>query len=164
MNVLLTALALFMLASPQEPRPAAPEIEAMLMRVKDYHGGHGPWAVVGYRIGERSLEILGLSRNSHDLEAIHFAPEEVQYRCVTDGLAAATGCSPGKLNLRVETARAEDLRTVVKNRKTGQTLVFRLKPELVRSILNLPHEQLAEQGRRVALLSDDALFTVEPRP
>ncbi len=44
-----------------------PSVAACLARVKEVHGAAGPWAVVGYRIGERALKELGLARHSHAL-------------------------------------------------------------------------------------------------
>jgi uncharacterized GH25 family protein len=38
-----------------------------LARVRDVHGGAGPWAVAGYRIGQRALKELGLPRQSFAL-------------------------------------------------------------------------------------------------
>ena len=45
-----------------------PAVAACLARVKESHGATGPWAVAGYRIRERALKELGLSRQSHELE------------------------------------------------------------------------------------------------
>jgi formylmethanofuran dehydrogenase subunit E len=135
-----------------------PAVAACLARVKEVHGATGPWAVAGYRIGERALKELGLPRQSHDLEVVHRCPAEVQYSCIADGVQAATGASPGKLNLRIEEARREDLRTVIRDKKSGRTLTFTLKPEFARSIADLPLDRLESEGRRVAALADDVLF------
>lgn len=131
-----------------------------LDRVKEIHGGTGPWAVVGYRMGQRSLRELGVDRGAFHLLVVHSSPAEVQYSCMADGLQAATGTSPGKLNLRLETAPVERLHTTVEDRKTGRRLVFTLNPGLARSIVDLPGERLETEGRRVAGLPDDAIFTV----
>lgn len=137
-----------------------PSVAACLSRVKEVHGGTGPWAVAGYRIGERALKELGLPRQSHALEVIHRCPAEVQYSCIADGVQAATGASPGKLNLRLETATREDLRTVIRDRRSGRTLTFTLEPGFARSISNLSMDRLEAEGRRVAALPDDAIFRV----
>ena len=69
-------------------------VEEQLSRVQEIHGGTGPWAVAGYRIGERALKELGLPRHSFRLLVVHRSPAEVQYSCVADGLQAATGRAP----------------------------------------------------------------------
>ncbi len=136
----------------------APAVAACLARVKEVHGATGPWAVAGYRIGERALKELGLPRQSQDLEVVHRCPAEVQFSCIADGVQAATGASPGKLNLRLETASRDDLRTVIRDKKSGRTLTFTLRPEFTRSITDLPFDQLEAEGRRVAALPDDGIF------
>ncbi len=137
-----------------------PAVAACLDRVKEAHGAAGPWAVAGYRIGERALKDLGLRRHSHDLEVVHHCPLQVQYSCMADGLSAATGASPGKLNLRIEESPVTGLKTLVRDRQKGRSLTFTLKPEFVRSIADLPFDRLEAAGRRVASLPDDAIFNV----
>jgi formylmethanofuran dehydrogenase subunit E len=137
-----------------------PAVAACLARVKEIHGATGPWAVAGYRIGERALKELGIPRQSHGLEVAHYSPAEVQFSCIADGVQAATGASPGKLNLRMEQATREQLRTVIRDRKSGRSLTFTLKPDFVRSIADLPMDRLEQEGRRVAGLPDDAIFQV----
>ena len=131
-----------------------------LARVKEIHGAAGPWAVAGYRMGERALKELGLPRQSFALSIVHHCPAQVQYSCIADGLQAATGASPGKLNLTVKEATADALKTVVADREKGRYLIFVLKPDLVASIHDLPPDRLAEEGRRIAGLPDDKIFTV----
>ncbi len=155
--------------SEQTPGPAAspPATRALLTeaerldRVKAIHGGAGPWAVVGYRIGERALHDLDLPRQSFALLVVHRSPAEVQYSCVADGLQAATGASAGKLNLKLETVKAEQLETVVEDRRSGRRLRFRIKPALVDSILNIPMAGNEAASARVMKLNDDQIFTVE---
>ena len=137
-----------------------PAVAACLARVKEAHGAAGPWAVAGYRIGERALKDLGLPRHSHDLEVVHHCPLQVQYSCMADGLSAATGASPGKLNLRIEEAAVDGLKTIVRDRERGRSLTFILKPEFVRSIADLPFDRLEAEGRRVASLADESIFYV----
>jgi formylmethanofuran dehydrogenase subunit E len=143
------------------PRLTDQEVRDCLERVTDVHGAAGPWAVTGYRIGQRALRQLGVPRHSHDLQVMHRAPAKVQFSCVADGVQAATGASSGKLNLRVEETPVEKLATVIRDQKSGRTLTFTLKPEFVKSILNLPADRLPAAGRRVAGLPEADIFTVE---
>ena len=137
-----------------------PAVAACLARVKEVHGAAGPWAVAGYRIGERALKELGLPRHSHKLEVVHSCPMQVQYSCMADGLSAATGASPGKLNLRLEESPVDGLKTLVSDRGRGRSVTFTLKPEFIRSISDLPGNRLEAEGRRVASLPDEAIFNV----
>ena len=129
-----------------------------LTRVKEVHGAAGPWAVAGYRMGERALKELGLPRHSFSILVVHRCPAEVQYSCIADGFQAATGASPGKLNLRVETASRDELGTVVRDTKSGRSLTFTLLPAFARSITDLPFDRLEAEGRRVASLPEGEIF------
>jgi formylmethanofuran dehydrogenase subunit E len=131
-----------------------------LARVREIHGAAGPWAVAGYRMGERALKELGRPKHAFTLRVIHRCPAQVQYSCVADGLQAATGASPGKLNLRVEETTAEAMKTVIRDEKSGRVLTFTLKPEFIRSVTDLPHDRLEAEGRRVAALSDGEILSV----
>ncbi|HEU5073338.1 MAG TPA: FmdE family protein [Polyangiaceae bacterium] len=131
---------------------------AKLEAVATIHGGAGPWAVAGYRMGEAALKQLGLERGSFDLEVAHFAPREVQYSCIADGAAAATGASIGKLNLTLAEAAAKDLRTSYRRRSTGQVIVFRLTDAFKTRFLDVPRERLGAAGREVLRLKDAEIF------
>ncbi len=152
-------LASALLVCPQVPSDAR-AVGDCLARVKEVHGAAGPWAVAGYRMGQRAVRELGLPRHSFRLFVVHRTPAEVQYLCVADGLQAATGASPGKLNLTLEPASVEAMRTVISDRETGQTLTFTVRPEFARSIRDLPRDRLEAEWERVAALPDDAIFTI----
>lgn len=143
----------------QGPRPGEDRRLAEVARV---HGGAGPWAVAGYRMGEHALHVLGLDRGSFDLEVVHHTPDRVQYACIADGAAAATGASVGKLNLTLAPATAEETRTVYRRRSTGQTIALRLTPGFVARFADVPRPRLAEAGREVIALPDDAIFERVP--
>lgn len=149
---------------PSDKGPS-PEAAECLAKVKAIHGGTGPWAVAGYRIGQRALKELKLPPQSFALMIVHKSPAQVQYTCMADGLQAATGASLGKLNLKLAEAASEALETEITDRNSGRTLAFSLRPELVRTIKDLSFEKLEAAGARVAELPDDAIFTMrEVRP
>lgn len=136
-----------------------------LARVAAVHGGAGPWAVAGYRMGVHALETLGLAAGSFDLEVVHHSPSLVQYACVADGAAAATGVSLGKLNLtRVDVAAPEDTATTFRNRVTGQTLTLKPSARFAERFKDVPRERLGEAGREVVALPDADVFEVVSSP
>lgn len=129
-----------------------------LQRVAQVHGGAGPWAVAGYRMGEAALKTLGLERGSFDLEVEHFTPKEVQYACIADGAQAATGASTGKLNLSLTDAPPSQTRTAYRRKSTGQSVVLRLTASFRERFLNVPREHLGHAGAEVMALRDDEIF------
>lgn len=143
--------------------PAAPsvdDVDAKLAMVALIHGGTGPWAVAGFRMGEFALRKLGLSRGSFDLEVIHYTPHQVQYSCIADGEAAATGASLGKLNLTLADATAAETHTLFERRSTGQSVDLRFTAAFAARYLDVPRDRLPEAGREVMRLRDGDIFEV----
>ena len=49
---------------------------------------------------------------------------------------------------------------MIRDAKSGRVMTFTLKPEFIRSVANLPIDRLEAEGRRVAGLRDDEIFSV----
>ena len=171
MRWLLLTLASLVGCASQAAAPAHPhqhvqapkdDADAKLAEVARIHGGAGPWAVAGYRMGERALRELGLERGSFDLDVVHYTPREVQYSCIADGAAAATGASIGKLNLKLEEVPAANVHTVYRRRDKSGSVTFRLTPSFTTRFTNVPRERLGEAGREVLNLRDEEIFEIIP--
>lgn len=141
---------------------SAGTIDERLAEVARIHGGAGPWAVAGYRMGERALKELGVERGSFDLVITHFTPKEVQYACIADGAAAATGASVGKLNLELAEATAADTRTTYRNKASGKSVTMRVAPSFAAKFKDVPRPHLADAGRDAMQLPDVDVFEVVP--
>jgi formylmethanofuran dehydrogenase subunit E len=141
----------------------APEHTA-LDRVAAIHGAAGPFAVAGYRAGERALRELGLPPATFDIDVVHESPAQVQWSCIADGVQAATGASAGKLNLHLREVPRDQMRTVIRRKSTGQAVVFHYRPEFARRFLDRPRPDLPSAGGEVLALPDDEIFTVEKLP
>ena len=137
--------------------------EDALAKVAAIHGNAGVFAVAGYRMGESALQELGLPRGSFALEVVHHTPMEIQYSCIADGVQAATGASAGKLNLRLLRSSKEQMETEIRNRKTGQVLIFQLRPAFLRRYLNLPYEKQPAAAKEVLAVNTDQIFTVKKK-
>ena len=140
----------------------ASDVDARLAEVARAHGGAGPWAVAGYRMGAHALTTLGLPRGSFDLEIVHYTPHEVQYACIADGASAATGATVGKLNLSLKDAPAPDTRTTYRNRKSGSAVTLRITHVFAKRFLEVPRERLGAAGREAMELPDRDVFEVMP--
>ena len=162
----ILALALAFLsgcsATPSATR-ATPEADG-LAKVAAIHGAAGPWAVAGYRMGRYALAKLGLPAQSFDLEVTHHTPQKVQYSCIADGAEAATGASPGKLNLKLVPATDAEVATTYTNKATGQSLTLRPTAAFAARFADLPREKLGEAGRDVMGLPDEAIFEAVRTP
>jgi formylmethanofuran dehydrogenase subunit E len=157
------ALAVLLLTACSRSAPP-PATETALARVAAIHGAAGPFAVAGYRVGERALRELGLAAGTFDLDVLHESPAQVQWSCIADGVQAATGASAGKLNLHLREVEQARMRTVVSQKSTGRTLVFHLNPNFARRFLDRPRAELPRAGGEVMALPDDEIFSVERGP
>ena len=119
--------------------------------------------VAGYRMGEYALAKLGLQRQSFDLEVVHHTPQEVQFSCIADGAAAATGASAGKLNLRLVDATEAERRDHVPAQVDGSgdhAPARALRSS--RAFATCRATQLAAAGRAVLSLPDADIFEELP--
>lgn len=143
---------------PPAPATTTTAADAKLGAVRQIHGGAGPWAVAGYRMGEHALRVLDLPHGSFDLEVVHFSPHEVQYACIADGAAAATGASMGKLNLTLTDAPRTETHTTYRRKSSGKTVTLRITDAFAARFTNVPREELGKAGREVLSLHDDEIF------
>ncbi len=63
-----------------------------------FHGHIGPYAVLGYRIGQRAMDVLGAGKH-FDMHVTVASPKTTPYTCLIDGLQVSTGCTLGKGNI-----------------------------------------------------------------
>ena len=156
-------LSLSLAGSAQASPLTGDDHAAALHGIAAIHGGNGPWAVAGYRMGRRALVELGFEKHSFALKLTHRAPAEVQWACIADGAMAATGASPGKLNLVMETlAENASVETIYEDtRPGGRRLVFKPAPAFIKAFLDVPRDQLDAAGRKVMTMSDEQIFDVD---
>jgi hypothetical protein len=143
---------------------ADPKTEEIIARVRATHGRAGPWAVLGYRMGERALEELGLERDSPSLEVVHESPQKAQYTCIADGVQAGAGVSAGRLNLKLVEVAAEKLRTTFIRKATGQKISMKPSDAFVQSTKDLAPRDFDAAARRVAAAPVGELVTIEVGP
>lgn len=168
-TVLLLLLALAACEARSAP-PAAPADAAVapnadeeaLAKVTAIHGAPGPWAVLGYRMGEAALAKLELPRGSFDLVVVHHTPDKVQYSCIADGASAATGASAGKLNLKLAPATEEEVFTEYTNKKTGASLKLRPAAAFKARFAGADRAKAHEYGLQVLHLPDAETFELVP--
>lgn len=167
MRLLIAAIAALLVSCATTPAPPAasasseksvdPDAE-VLASITAVHGGAGPWVVAGYRMGSYALAKLGLVKGSFDLEVVHHAPHEVQYSCIADGAAAATGASLGRLSLTLTDSPAAATRTTYRKRSTGEQVTLQTTAAFGERYKDVPRPQLMAAGREVLHLGDSQIF------
>lgn len=149
---------------PHSAAAAPSSADEQLLDVARIHGGAGPWAVAGYRMGAYAMAKLGVERGSFDLEILHQSPRQVQLTCIADGAAAATGASLGKMNLSLAEADEAHLLTTYRRKSTGASLSLRPSPAFKARFRDVPRADLPAAGRVVLGLPDAEVFEVVEAP
>jgi formylmethanofuran dehydrogenase subunit E len=126
------------------------------------HGVPGPWALTAHRLGKDALRRLGITRDkAWEIVVTHRAPKEVRYTCMLDGLLAATGASPGKLNLIHETVAGEDdLETIVRHKPSKKVLTYKLVKAHRDRIRDVAYAGFPEAAKTLDGLEDAEVFVV----
>lgn len=145
------------------PEPAETEDKDFVVKqVAAIHGGSGPFAVAGYRMGARALEELKLLKGSFEVDVTHESIPEVGWTCIADGIQSATGASVGKMNLRVVPVKeSKAVRSVVTHKQTGTKIMFRLTDAFLEKYGETPYAELDRAGRAVVNLKDAEIFQIE---
>lgn len=74
--------------------------KALLAKAVDYHGHIGVFLAVGLRMGLLLRETLG--GDSFNTQALIKTDLKPPRSCLIDGVQVATGCTLGKMNIKVE--------------------------------------------------------------
>jgi len=130
--------------------------EALLDRLREFHGHLGPFAMLGYRAGRVALYELSASPH-FGLRARVQCPPHTPQSCFGDGVQCSTGCTLGKGN--IEMTPAEEISVTVTVNDTGASLTIRPRPEVVAKFgpwIQQTDDETA--ARRVAGMRDEELF------
>ena len=75
-------------------------VDETLHRLRQFHGHLGPYAVLGYRLGQWILQRLGCTKYFGAAVTV-CGPGSTPFTCMLDGLQMATGYTLGKGNLKL---------------------------------------------------------------
>ncbi|MBI5000799.1 MAG: formylmethanofuran dehydrogenase subunit E family protein [Euryarchaeota archaeon] len=125
-------------------------------KLEEFHGHLGPFAAVGWRMGQAARTALGAGK----LRARVFAGPAPPISCIVDGVQVSTSCTLGKGNIWVINAKKPEaeftsesgavwvaLRNEVADH-IAQTMSRATERSLAMEILNMPEERLLEVKRQ----------------
>ncbi|WP_437964456.1 FmdE family protein [Sorangium sp. So ce260] len=95
---------------------------------------------------------------------VHHSPRRVQFSCLSDGAAAVTGASLGKLNLSLVEASEAGVETTYWRRSTVQAMTLRPSAACCARFRDVPRAQLAAATQEVLSLPDAEVFKEVPTP
>lgn len=74
-------------------------MDEALKQIERFHGHLGPYAVIGYKMGEIAKQILG--PDSFSKKVIVWTGIKPPISCIIDGIQISSGCTLGKGNISV---------------------------------------------------------------
>ncbi|KYF92683.1 hypothetical protein BE20_11145 [Sorangium cellulosum] len=85
---------------------------------------------------------------------VHHSPRSVQFSCIGDGAAVATGASLRKLDLSLVEANEAGVETIYRRRSTGQPMIARPSAAFRARFRDVPRAQFAAADQEVLSLPD----------
>ena len=109
--------------------PLPPGTPDELKALKSFHGHLGPNVTAGLRMGKYALKMLKAERY-FGMEAEIMCPGAPPGSCFLDGIQFSTGCTMGKMNIRLIPTDDKFVGSFL-NKQTQKTLMVRLRPEAI---------------------------------
>jgi len=113
----------------------------VLDRAREFHGHLGPYAVLGWMIGRRAVELLGGKRH-FGIHTMVRCPDAPPPSCVVDGLQTSTGCTMGKRN--IELIPDTDILVTVSCSEPPKQIVFQPVRETIEQASKIMREESDE--------------------
>jgi len=128
----------------------------ILEQLKVFHGHVGPYALIGYKMGEIANHQLGT--NPFDKRAIVWTGTTPPMSCIIDGIQMSSGCTLGKGNIIVHDKGVPKARFV---NNTGKQIEIMLKPAVQKEIdTTVTEENITEFTEKLFKKSNNKLFDI----
>ena len=132
-------------------------LKETLAKLEEFHGHLGPYVVVGCRMGELALRLLG-AKKYFELKIASKAGTTPPVSCMNDGLQLATGCTYGKGNIKASDEGMPEAVFIQGDRSLKIALLPSMQAEM--------GQWLRQDGERTAAarvyeLKDEELFEWE---
>ena len=143
---------------PMNHRFGMTSMENVLKELDKFHGHIGPYAAIGYRMGQLAVKVLGEDRTGKRNRAVAYCGAKPPVSCLIDGIQLSSCCTLGKGNISIEDKG--EVGALFSNSE-GKSIELSLRPEV--------HEKLKREMTRdtcltlskyVLELSDQELFII----
>ena len=127
-----------------------------LRQIERFHGHIGPYAIVGYKMGEIANKTLGSDPFSK--KAVVWTGTTPPLSCIIDGLQISSGCTMGKGNILV---KQESSPKVQFTNNDGKKILITLKPVIKQEIdTTVTEENIASFSEKLYQRTDQELFDI----
>ncbi len=130
------------------------DVPEELRPLQDFHGHLGPYATIGFRMGQIARRELGGYKGLFATVHCSMIPP---MRCLVDGVQMTSGCTFGKANIKIRKGRNPQAVFT----KGERTLMVTLKPGLRKAIdEGMSKANEVEDSLRYFRMAEDDLFDV----
>lgn len=128
-----------------------------LKTLERFHGHLGPYAIIGYKMGEIANNDLGSDPFSKNV--IVSIDTKPPISCIIDGIQISSGCTLGKGNIQIRKGRT--VKALFTN-KNGKKLQIKLKPDIQKEIEeNVTEENMISFSEKFFERSSQDLFEIQ---
>jgi formylmethanofuran dehydrogenase subunit E len=127
-----------------------------LRQIERFHGHLGPYAIIGYKMGEIANKKLGSDPFSK--KAVVWTGTAPPLSCIIDGLQMSSGCTLGKGNILVH---QDDSPKVQFTNKNGKKIEITLKSSIKQEIdTTVTEENIVSFSEKFYRRTDQELFDI----
>ena len=127
-----------------------------LRQIERFHGHLGPYAIIGYKMGEIANKKLGSDPFSK--KAVVWTGTTPPLSCIIDGLQMSSGCTLGKGNILVH---QDDSPKVQFTSKNGKKIEITLKSSIKQEIdTTVTEENIVSFSEKFYRRTDQELFDI----
>ena len=127
-----------------------------LKQIERFHGHLGPYAIIGYKMGEIANKTLGSDPFSK--KAVVWTGTTPPLSCIIDGLQMSSGCTLGKGNILVH---PEGSPKVQFTNNDGKQIEITLKPSIKQEIdTTVTEENIVSFSEEFYRRTDQELFDI----
>ena len=127
-----------------------------LRQIERFHGHLGPYAIIGYKMGEIANKKLGSDPFSK--KAVVWTGTTPPLSCIIDGLQMSSGCTLGKGNILVH---QDDSPKVQFTNKNGKKIEIILKSSIKQEIdTTVTEENIVSFSEKFYHRTDQELFDI----
>jgi formylmethanofuran dehydrogenase subunit E len=127
-----------------------------LSKIEQFHGHLGPYAVIGYRMGEIAKQQLGSDPFSK--EAVVWTGTKPPLSCIIDGIQVSSGCTLGKGNILINQGGVPKVQFIGED---GKQLGISLKKNIQQEIdTKVTKENIISYSEKIFKKSDQELFDI----
>ena len=127
-----------------------------LKNIERFHGHIGPYAIIGYKMGEIANKILG--SDSFTKKAVVWTGTTPPLSCIIDGLQISSGCTMGKGNILVNKKNSPKVQFI---NYDGKKIEITLKPAIKEEIDTIvTKENIVSYSEKIYQRTDQELFDI----